>query len=94
MAGIVAPLRRTASGDGSASTAARALEGGEVAFVEAEAAMGSTLRTLEAVRSRMLLLETYAQVVVAVEEISERQRDVLQRTRTRYGDLLDSILGP
>ena len=91
-AGIVSPLALVSSPEGAAQQAAEALVRAD--SERALPAMRDVLRTLESVRTRMMLLETYTQVVAVVEEIAQRQEAVLERTRARWEELLRTILGP
>jgi len=95
LAGIVDTLQQIASPAGCMQRAAELLSARDdpAAAQEARALLEEAVDGLETVRFRMLLLETYAQVIVAVEEIAEREQRLLEQTRVRYERMLKETLG-
>ena len=88
-AAVVAPLRRLAAPGGAVALAADAL--GRADTPAAAQAMGEIAAQLDAVRTRMLLMEGYASVLTSVEELAESQADLLRRTRAEQARALESL---
>ncbi|MCD6417017.1 MAG: hypothetical protein J7M08_10055, partial [Planctomycetes bacterium] len=78
IADVAAPLREIAAPEGTLLKAASALQS---AGGNPTPAMQSALRTMTQVRDGMMLLEGYAAVAAAVNEIGGEQEQILQSTR-------------
>lgn len=88
LAGIVQPLERLAAADGPVLAAAGAMQRAVEAAAPQSAAdslLESALSDMQAVRDKMMLLESYAAVLASVQEIAGRQEQLLERTQEMQG---------
>ena len=86
---IVAPLEAAGAPDGPIQKAAAALEGGAVEEARPQVAAGG--RAMDRVRSRMMVLESYAGLVASLKEVTASQQSILGSTQQLQQNSLDLL---
>jgi hypothetical protein len=86
---IVAPLEATGGPDGPIQKAAAALDGGAVE--EARAQVAQAVNAMDRVRSRMMVLESYAGLVASLKEVTASQQSILGNTQQLQQNVLDLL---